>query len=175
MYRSLNVPISRLEPDQAAGILGRSTEINRDELKFQKFIDRIRSRFAHLFYGILRTQLLLKGIIAEEDWEMIKNDITLDYVKDNHFSELRDAEMLRERLATLDQAANYAGEYYSKKWIMKNILLLSDEDIETMQKEMDEEERGGEYEKDDQQQDQQAPQQEIPDEEQGETQGEDDE
>merc|ERR1711991_52530 len=69
MYRSLNVPITRLEPDQAAGILGRSTEINRDELKFQKFIDRLRARFAHLFYGILKKQLILKGIATEEDWE----------------------------------------------------------------------------------------------------------
>ena len=142
MYRSLNVPISRLEPDAAAGILGRSTEINRDELKFQKFIDRIRTRFAHLFYGILKKQLILKGILTEEDWDMFKNDITLDYVKDNHFAELRDAEMLQNRLATLDQAANYAGEYYSKAWIMKNVLMLTDEEIEQMKEEMEKEEGG---------------------------------
>ena len=144
MYRSLNVPISRMEPDQAAGILGRSTEINRDELKFQKFIDRIRARFAHLFYGILKKQLILKGILTEEDWDTFKSDITLDYVKDNHFAELRDAEMLQNRLALLDQAANYAGEYYSKTWIMKNVLMLSDEDIENMKKEIGEEESNGE-------------------------------
>ena len=177
MYRSLNVPITRLEPDQAAGILGRSTEINRDELKFQKFIDRIRARFSHLFYGILKKQLILKGIATEEDWDSWKNDIDIDYVKDNHFTELRDAEILRERLSTLDQAANYAGEYYSKTWIMKNVLMLSDEDIEQMKKEMDEEESGGEYEKDDEQG--QPPQQQVPDQEpepeQEPTQGDDNE
>lgn len=157
MYRSLNVPISRLEPDQAAGILGRSTEINRDELKFQKFIDRIRTRFAHLFYGILKKQLILKGILTEEDWDMWKNDITLDYVKDNHFAELRDAELMQNRFAILDQASNYVGEYYSKAWVMKNILMLSDEDIEEMKKEIDDEAKeGGEEE--------QSPEQEIPDE-----------
>ena len=175
MYRSLNVPISRLEPDQAAGILGRSTEINRDELKFQKFIDRIRARFAHLFYGILKKQLILKGLITEEDWEEWKSDITLDYVKDNHFAELRDAELLQNRLGTLDQAANYAGEYYSKKWIMKNVLMLSDEEIEQMKKDMDEEESGGEYQDDEQQA---PPEQEIPDEkpqDEEEPQGDDNE
>jgi len=143
MYRSLNVPISRLEPDAAAGILGRSTEINRDELKFQKFIDRIRSRFAHLFYGILKKQLILKGIITEEDWELWKNDITIDYQKDNHFAELRDAEILQNRLQTLDAAASYVGEYYSKSWMMKNILMLSEEEIEQMKTEMAEEENEG--------------------------------
>jgi hypothetical protein len=166
MYRSLNVPISRLEPDQAAGILGRSTEINRDELKFQKFIDRIRTRFAHLFYGILKKQLILKGLITEEDWEEWKNDITLDYVKDNHFAELRDAEVLTNRLQTLDQAANYVGEYYSKEWVMKNVLMLSDEDIEEMKKQIEDEEKGGEIDNEE------PPEQEIPDEEPQDDQGE---
>jgi len=158
MYRSLNVPISRLEPDQTGGILGRSTEINRDELKFQKFIDRVRTRFAHLFYGILKKQLILKGIVTEEDWNEWKNDLTVDYIKDNHFSELRDAELMQNRFAMLDQAANYVGEYYSKQWVMKNILMLSDEDIENMKKEMGEEEKSGETQ-------QEPPEQEIPDEE----------
>jgi hypothetical protein len=137
MYRSLNVPISRLDTESVQGILGRSTEINRDELKFQKFIDRLRMRFSHLFYGILRTQLLMKGIITEEDWEQWKNDITVDYVKDNHFAELRDAEMLTNRIETLDRVQNYVGEYFSKEWVQKNILQLSDEDIEQMKKDID--------------------------------------
>ena len=174
MYRSLNVPISRLEPDQAAGILGRSTEINRDDLKFQKFIDRIRTRFAHLFYGILKKQLILKGILTEEDWDLFKNDITLDYVKDNHFAELRDAELMQNRFAMLDQAANYVGEYYSKNWVMKNILMLSDEDIEKMKEEIEDEQNGGEVEAPGQQ----PPEQEIPDEEpqdEEEPQGDDNE
>jgi hypothetical protein len=136
VYRSLNVPINRLE-QEAQFSLGRSTEVNRDELKFQKFIDRSRARFAHLFYGILKKQLIMKGIITEEDWEEWKSDITVDYIRDNHFTELRDAEILRERLQTLDLMQNYVGEYYSKEWIQKNVLHLSDEDIENMKKEID--------------------------------------
>ena len=135
VYRSLNVPINRLE-QEAQFSLGRSTEVNRDELKFQKFIDRLRMRFSHLFYGILKKQLIMKGICTEEDWESWKNDITVDYVRDNHFTELRDAEVLRERLQTLDIMQNYVGEYYSKEWVQKNVLMLSDEDIEKMNKEI---------------------------------------
>ena len=136
VYKSLNVPINRLEQESQFS-LGRSTEINRDELKFQKFIDRLRMRFAHLFYGILKKQLILKGICTEEDWESWKNDITVDFVKDNHFTELRDIEVLRERIQTLDMVQNYVGEYYSKEWVQKNILMLSDEDVENMKKEID--------------------------------------
>ena len=131
LYRSLNVPINRLE-QEAQFSLGRSTEISRDELKFQKFIDRLRSRFAHLFLGILKTQLVLKGIILEDEWNDMKNDITVNYERDNHFSELKDAEIMRERIQTLDLMQNYIGEYYSKEWVMKNILMFTDEDIEKM-------------------------------------------
>ena len=135
VYRALNVPINRLE-QEAQFSLGRSTEVNRDELKFQKFIDRLRMRFAHLFYGILKKQLILKGIITEEDWDNWKNDITIDYIRDNHFTELRDMEVLRERLQTMDMVQQYVGEYYSKEWIQKNVLMLSDEDVEKMNKEI---------------------------------------
>ena len=131
LYRSLNVPINRLE-QEAQFSLGRSTEISRDELKFQKFIDRLRNRFAHLFLGILKTQLVLKGIILEDEWNDMKNDITVNYERDNHFSELKDAEIMRERIQTLDLMQNYIGEYYSKEWVMKNILMFTDEDIEKM-------------------------------------------
>ena len=140
MYRSLNVPISRLDTESVQGILGRSTEINRDELKFQKFIDRLRMRFSHLFYGILKLQLIMKGICTEDDWDTWKNDITVDYVKDNHFAELRDAEMLQNRLESLDRISNYVGEYFSKEWVMKNVLMLDDDNIEQMQKQMSGEE-----------------------------------
>ena len=136
VYRSLNVPINRLE-QEAQFSLGRSTEVNRDELKFQKFIDRLRTRFAHLFYGILKKQLVLKGICTEEDWESWKNDITVDFVKDNHFTEMRDIEVLRERVQTLDMVQQYVGEYYSKEWVQKHVLMLSEEDIENMKKEID--------------------------------------
>ena len=139
MYRSLNVPLSRLDTEAVANFIGRSSEINRDELKFQKFINRLRARFAHLFYGILKKQLILKGICTEQDWDQWKNDITVDFIRDNHFTELRDMEVLRERLQTLDQIQNYVGEYYSKDWVQKNILMLSDEDIENMNKDMDDE------------------------------------
>ena len=155
VYRSLNVPINRLE-QEAQFSLGRSTEVNRDELKFQKFIDRLRMRFSHLFYGILKKQLIMKGICTEEDWESWKNDITVDYVRDNHFTELRDAEVLRERLQTLDIMQNYVGEYYSKEWVQKNVLMLSDEDITKMSKEI-----AGETEEEPEEP-QEVPQQEEP-------------
>ena len=135
VFKSLNVPISRLETENNFS-LGRSNEISRDELKFQKFIDRLRMRFSHLFYGILKKQLILKGICTEEDWENWKNDITVDYIRDNHFTELRDIDVLRERIQTLDMVQNYVGDYYSKEWIQKNVLMLSDEDIEGMKKEI---------------------------------------
>lgn len=156
VYRALNVPINRLE-QEAQFSLGRSTEVNRDELKFQKFIDRLRNRFAHLFYGILKTQLIMKGIITEEDWQEWKNDITIDYVRDNHFTELRDAEMLRERLQTLDQVQNYVGEYFSKEWVQKNVLMLSDEDIAQIEKEMS----GEEADREDEEPEQDAPAQKF--------------
>jgi tRNA A37 methylthiotransferase MiaB len=114
-------------------------------------------RFAHLFYGILKKQLVLKGICTEEDWETWKNDITVDFVKDNHFTELRDIEVLRERVQTLDMVQNYVGEYYSKEWVQKNVLMLSDEDIENMKKEID-----GETEEEPEEEPQEVPQQEEP-------------
>ena len=131
LYRALNVPINRLE-QEAQFSLGRSTEISRDELKFQKFIDRLRSRFASLFLGILKTQLILKGVITSDDWNNMKNDITVDFMRDNHFTELKDMEILRERLETLDRVNNYVDQYFSRDWIMKNVLQFSDEDIDQM-------------------------------------------
>ena len=148
LYRSLNVPISRLE-QEAQFSLGRSTEISRDELKFQKFIDRLRRRFAHLFYDILKKQLILKGIITEEDWMAWKEDIYVDYVKDNHFTELKEAELIRERLQTLDMTQQYVGEFFSKAWVMKNVLLLDDEDVKKMKEEIADEIASGEVGADD--------------------------
>ena len=138
MYRALNVPVNRLEQETQFS-LGRSSEITRDELKFQKFIGRLRRRFAHLFYGILKKQLILKGIITEEDWNEWKNDIIFDYQKDNHFSELKDAELLREKIQTLDQLQNYVGEFFSKEWVQKNVLHFSEEEIEDMNKQIKDE------------------------------------
>jgi len=138
LYRALNVPINRLE-QEAQFSLGRSTEISRDELKFQKFIDRLRTRFSALFMGILKTQLMLKGIITEEDWNNMKNDIVVDYSRDNHFTELKDLEILREKVQTLDMVNNYVDQYFSREWIMKNVLHFSDEDIDNMAKQASDE------------------------------------
>lgn len=136
LYRSLNVPLSRLEQEQQFA-LGRATEINRDEVKFQKFIDRLRRKFSNLFTGILRKQLLLKGICTEQDWESWKNHIQIDFNRDNHFVELKEAELLRERLQTMDQISTYVGEYFSREWVMKNVMMFNDEDIAEMAKQVE--------------------------------------
>ena len=138
LYRSLNVPINRLE-QEAQFSLGRSTEISRDELKFQKFIDRLRKRFSMLFLEILKKQLVMKGLITEEDWNEWKNDLVVDYTRDNHFTELKDAELLRERLQTLDQVSQYVGDYFSKEWVMKNVLMFNDDDIKQISQQDSEE------------------------------------
>jgi len=142
LYRSLNVPLNRLEQESQFS-LGRSTEINRDEVKFQKFIDRLRSKFGHLFLGILKKQLILKGVCTEQDWEAWKHQIQVDFSRDNHFSELKDAELLRERLQTMDQISSYVGEYFSREWVMKNVMMFNDEDIENMSKQVEAENENG--------------------------------
>ena len=143
MYRSLNVPVSRLEQESSFS-LGRTTEISRDEIKFQKFIDRLRRRFSGMFLNTLKKQLILKQIITEEDWDNWKNDIVVDYIRDNHFTEMRDAELMRERLQTMDMIQQYIGQFYSKTWVMKNVLMLDDEEVENMKKDMAEEENDNE-------------------------------
>ena len=145
LYRALNVPISRLEQESQFS-LGRATEISRDELKFHKFIERLRRKFSGLFIEILKKQLMLKGIITELDWNEWKGDITVDYVRDNHFTELRDSEILRERIASLDAVANYIGPegFFSKEWVWKNILQLSQEEVEDMKKQIEDEANAGE-------------------------------
>lgn len=156
LYRSLNVPIARLEQETQFS-LGRSTEISRDELKFQKFIDRLRKRFSLLFREILKKQLVIKGIITEEDWEKWSNDIQFDYSRDNHFTELKNAELLREKLQSMDMVQQYVGDYFSKEWVMKNILIFDDEEIKNMQKQIKKE--GSDEEAADGQQAEQPPQQ----------------
>ena len=135
LYRSLNVPMNRLEQEQQFS-LGRATEISRDELKFQKFIDRLRNRFSNLFYDILKKQLIMKNIITEDDWNSWKNKVTVDYLRDNHFAELKEAELLREKIQSLDQVSQYVGEYFSKQWVQKNILLMDDDTVANMDKEI---------------------------------------
>ena len=132
LYRSLNVPISRLESESGFN-LGRSTEITRDELKFTKFIQRIRKKFVPLFTDILKTQLLLKGVIAVEDWPAIKEHIQYDFLLDGHFSELKEAELLRERLEMMDQIQSYMGTFFSKQFVWEKVLRMNDGEVAKMQ------------------------------------------
>ncbi|MGI9572088.1 MAG: portal protein [Candidatus Actinomarinaceae bacterium] len=137
LLQSLNVPISRLEPQQGGMIgLGRVSEVTRDEVKFNKFIIRLRNKFAQTFDHALRVQLSLKGIMSVEEWDIAREDIYYDFKKDNNFSEMREAELLRERLNLLGTVDPYIGRYYSTKWVKKNVLQMSDEDIMKMDKEM---------------------------------------
>jgi len=135
VYRSLNVPISRMEAENGFN-MGRSAEITRDEVKFQKFIDKIRMRFSSMFLQLLRTQLLLKGIMSEEDWKSIEPDVYFEYNRDSYFSELKESEIMRDRLELLSQADEYIGRYYSIDWIRKNILHQTEEEIAKMDAEM---------------------------------------
>jgi len=141
LYRSLNVPMSRMETDTGFS-LGRSNEISRDELKFTKFISRLRRKFSDLFLQILKTQLILKGIISREDWELMKEHIKIDFKKDNYFSELKEAEMVRERMQTLQLVDPYVGKYYSQQWVRKQILRMTDEEIEEIEEQIAEEPPG---------------------------------
>jgi hypothetical protein len=138
LYKSLNVPISRLEPETGFS-LGRSSEISRDEVKFAKFIRRLRSRFSNIFDKALEKQLILKGIIKPEEWEPIKEKLRYNFQLDNHFEELKQAEIIRDRLSVLGDINNYAGDYYSKAWIRKNVLHMSEDEIEDIRKEIDQE------------------------------------
>ena len=142
LYRTLNVPMSRMEAEQNFSI-GRSTEITRDELKFSKFVQRLRKKFSALFHDVLRTQLVLTGVIAEEEWDRIKEHIQYDFLQDGHFAELRDTEILRERIDMLGQVEPYVGNFFSKTWVQKNILRQTDEEIQEIANEI-EEEGGGE-------------------------------
>ena len=129
LYRSLNVPASRLEASQGFN-LGRSTEITRDELKFTKFVQRLRKKFTELFNDILKTQLILKAVITEEDWHMLRDHVQYDFLQDGHFAELKDSEMLLERIRIANEVRDYVGKYYSVEYVRKNILKQSDRDIE---------------------------------------------
>lgn len=138
LYKSLNVPISRLESD-AGFSLGRASEISRDEIKFSKFIRRLRARFTMVFNKILEKQLILKGVIAPEEWAGIQSAIRYDFMLDNHFEELKEAEILQNRLQLLRDIDEYKGEYYSKEWIRKNVLYMSEDEIKETDKQMEDE------------------------------------
>ena len=148
LYQSLNVPSSRMEADNGFN-MGRASEINRDELKFNKFTNRLQKKFARVFIDILRTQLVLKEIVSVEEFDKIKEFMQFNYATDNHFTELKDAEILRERIDTLGQVSEYVGRYYSKDWVRKYVLMQSEEDIKIIDKQIEDEKGDAEESEDD--------------------------
>lgn len=128
LYQALNVPASRLKSDSTFN-LGRSSEINRDEIKFTKFVQRIRKKFSNLFLDALKTQLILKGIITLDDWDVLVQDIRFDFMKDNHFAEIKDSEIMQSRMNLLATIDPFVGKYYSPTYVKKHILRLTDEEI----------------------------------------------
>jgi len=131
LYRSLNVPISRLEAENGFS-MGRASEITRDELKFTKFVQRIRKKFTPLFTDLLKTNLLLKGIISPEDWPRMQEHIQYDFMEDGHFAELKDAELLNDRIQTLDGIQSYIGTFFSKEYVLKKVLNMTDAEVQEM-------------------------------------------
>jgi len=136
LFKALKVPLSRLEPETMYSF-GRVSEITRDEMKFGKFIKRQRARFANIFTQLLEKQLILKGIMTPEEFNEIKNDLRYDFIQDNYFEELKEAEINRERLTTLREVEEHIGTYYSRDWVRKNVLRMSEEDIKEMDKEIE--------------------------------------
>ena len=143
LYRSLNVPESRIGADSGFN-LGRSSEILRDELMFSKFVGRLRKRFSRLFLDLLKTQLILKNIVTPEDWNKMAEHIQFDYLYDNHFAELKETELMNERLNLMSAIEPYIGTYYSRDYVRRKILRQTDEEIEEMKEEMVEENANGE-------------------------------
>ena len=142
LYRALGVPESRIAADGGFN-LGRSSEILRDELKFAKFVGRLRKRFAQMFNDMLRTQLILKNIVSPEDWEMIADHIQYDFLYDNQFAELKETEMLNERLGILATIEPYIGKYYSTEWVRKRVLRQTDTEIIEMDEQIEQEIKDG--------------------------------
>ena len=138
LYKALNVPYSRMEASSGFS-LGRSNEITRDEIKFNKFVDKLRSRFSILFDELLARQLTLKGICTLDEWNQFKQAISYDYIKDNNFTELKEAELLQNRLNSLNVLQPYVGTYFSKRWVQENVLCMDEQQIEKMKDEIQEE------------------------------------
>ena len=138
LYRSLNVPISRLEAEQGFS-LGRTTEITRDELKFTKFVQRVRKKFTPLLTDLLKTNLLLKGVISPEDWPSMQEHIQYNFLEDGHFAELKEAELLKDRIDTLSQVESYVGTFFSKQFVLKKVLNMNDAQIAEMQDQIEKE------------------------------------
>ena len=139
LYQALNVPISRLQPSQGFS-LGRANEVTRDEIKFNKFIERIRRKFSHVFSETLKIQLVAKGIIRLEEWDDIVQDIRFDFQEDNHFAEMRDSEILMNRVQTLQNVEQYVGKYYSQEYVRRFILRQSEDEIKDIDAQIQDEE-----------------------------------
>ncbi len=142
LYRSLNVPPSRMDGEGGFN-LGRSSEILRDELKFTKFVGRLRKRFSNMFNDMLKTQLLLKNVITPEDWEVMSEHIQYDFLYDNHFTELKESELLNERLGSLEAVQPYIGKYFSQDWVRRKVLRQTDEEIIEQDAQIDKEIKDG--------------------------------
>ena len=138
LYEALNVPTTRLQADGAFN-LGRASEITRDELKFSRFVNRLRTRFSEIFHILLERQLLLKGVITLQEWKDMQDQIRYDFMEDNHFAELKDSEILENRLRLLADVDQYTGKYFSVAWIQKNVLRQTEEEIEQIAQEVEDE------------------------------------
>jgi hypothetical protein len=136
LYQSLNVPISRFQDEPPTFVFGKGTEINRDEYRFKKFIDRLRQRFMSLFEDLLRTQLLLKNVITDQDWEIIRRSLQWEFAEDNNFVEYKESEILNNRINTLTQIDPFVGKYFTKDWVLRNVLKFSDEEAKMISKEL---------------------------------------
>ena len=145
LYKALGVPVSRLEPEGSFS-LGRATEITRDEVKFGKYVNRLRYRFSTLFDDLLGKQLQLKGILSKSDWDVVKTLVEYNFRQDSHFAELKQIEIMRERVETAQNMDDYVGQYYSKTWLRKNILMQTEEEIRQIDNEVAEEEADGDDE-----------------------------
>ena len=119
--------------------MGRGAEITRDEVKFTKFVQKLRNKFNSLFNDILKTQLLLKGVVAEDDWANIRDNISYNYLKDGHYAEMRDMDLLRDRMDMLNTMEPFIGQWFSKQYVQKQVFRMSDDEIENMQRQIDQE------------------------------------
>ena len=136
LYQALNVPLSRLKPE-STGLFGRQTEISRDELKFSKFVSRLRMKFGELFDDLLKTQLLLKGVMSEQDWDAIKEEIYYDYTQDSYLSEAKQAEIMRNRIDLLNLIQPHVGTYFSREFVYSDVLHMDEEEIDQLKKDID--------------------------------------
>ena len=136
-YKALNVPSSRIDDSGSGFSLGRESEITRDELKFSKFVQRLRNQFTSFFDQLLKAQLILQGVIREGDWEKIQHEISYEFAEDSFYREQKNSEILQMRMELLSTVSEYAGRYFSMEYIKKTVLQMTDEEIRDMQKQID--------------------------------------